>query len=48
MMLLVAGLIEGIFRQMVHSLTIRYAVVGVGIAFWAWYFARVGRDEARS
>ena len=42
-MLLLAGLVEGIFRQVVHDTAVRYGVaVGSAIA-WAVYFAWAGR-----
>jgi uncharacterized membrane protein SpoIIM required for sporulation len=40
---LVAGLIEGIFRQLVHSVPIRLAVAGTSAALWITYFAWKGR-----
>ncbi|HEX5137197.1 MAG TPA: stage II sporulation protein M [Planctomycetota bacterium] len=43
-MLLVAGLIEGIFRQLVTSDTARYLVAQATLVFWAFYFLRVGRE----
>ena len=45
-MLLVAGLIEGFFRQLVHDLVVRWTVVGLSLVFWTWYFLFVGRDPA--
>jgi uncharacterized membrane protein SpoIIM required for sporulation len=42
-----AGLIEGIFRQLVHNLAIRWAVVSVTTVFWTWYFLFVGRGRER-
>jgi uncharacterized membrane protein SpoIIM required for sporulation len=42
-MLLGAGLVEGIFRQVVHALPIRLAVAGASAVFWAFYFFRAGR-----
>lgn len=42
-MLFVAGLIEGIFRQTVHSMGARYAVVAAGVAAEALYFGWAGR-----
>jgi uncharacterized membrane protein SpoIIM required for sporulation len=41
---LVAGVVEGIFRQLVHSVPVRYAVAGAFAALWAAYFARAGRN----
>ena len=47
MMLFIAGLIEGIFRQTVTDLTVRYCVaIGTGI-FWIYYFGFVGRARDR-
>lgn len=42
-MLFVAGLIEGIFRQTVQSMAIRYTVAISTAAFWIYYFGFVGR-----
>jgi hypothetical protein len=42
-MLFIAGLIEGIFRQTVTSLPIRYAVAGGTALGWIFYFGYVGR-----
>ncbi len=42
-MFAVAALIEGLFRQLVHPVPIRLAVVAVTAVLWAWYFTRVGR-----
>ena len=42
-----AGLIEGIFRQLVHNLAVRWAVVAVTSVFWTWYFLFVGRNRER-
>lgn len=44
-MLAGAALIEGIFRQVVHSTPIRYAVAGTTLVLWAVYFTRAGRRE---
>jgi len=46
-MLLVAGLLEGFFRQMVRSDVVRYLVATTTAVFWGYYFVRVGRG-ARS
>ena len=46
-MLLLAALIEGLFRQLVHSVPIRYAVVALTAAGWTLYFLRSGREAAR-
>jgi uncharacterized membrane protein SpoIIM required for sporulation len=40
-----AGLIEGFFRQLVQDLTVRWAVVGLTLVFWTWYFLFVGRSR---
>jgi uncharacterized membrane protein SpoIIM required for sporulation len=42
-MLLIAGLIEGVFRQLVHDVSARYAVAALTTAWWAYYFGYVGR-----
>jgi uncharacterized membrane protein SpoIIM required for sporulation len=42
-MLFIAGLIEGIFRQTVTSIAIRYSVAAVTLAWWIYYFGFVGR-----
>jgi uncharacterized membrane protein SpoIIM required for sporulation len=46
-MLFVAGLIEGIFRQTVTSVPLRYTVAGVTLVWWIWFFGFVGRDRER-
>lgn len=46
-MLFIAGLIEGIFRQTVTSLTVRYAVATGTAIFWFLYFGWVGRARAK-
>jgi uncharacterized membrane protein SpoIIM required for sporulation len=43
-MFLVAGLIEGFFRQIVQDVTVRWLLAAATLAFWIWYFAAVGRD----
>lgn len=45
-MFFIAGLIEGIFRQTVQSMAIRYAVATTTAAFWIYYFGFVGRRRA--
>ena len=42
----VAGLVEGIFRQLVHSVTVRYAVASAFALLWALYLGRAGRPRA--
>jgi uncharacterized membrane protein SpoIIM required for sporulation len=44
LMLLLAGLVEGIFRQTVHDVVLRLSVAILSAVFWAVYFARVGRE----
>jgi uncharacterized membrane protein SpoIIM required for sporulation len=51
-MLFAAGLIEGVFRQVVTSVAVRYAVAALTAAWWIYYFGFVGRragddEEAR-
>jgi uncharacterized membrane protein SpoIIM required for sporulation len=47
-MLFVAGLIEGVFRQTVTTLEVRWAVATATALWWTWYFAACGRGRARS
>lgn len=47
MMLFVAGLIEGIFRQVVTNVAVRYTVAASTAAWWIYYFGFVGRRRAR-
>jgi len=42
-MFLIAGCIEGEFRQLVHSTPIRCAVSLSSAAVWTLYFTRAGR-----
>ncbi len=42
-MLFIAGLIEGIFRQMVTSVPVRFTVAGLTALGWLGYFGWVGR-----
>jgi uncharacterized membrane protein SpoIIM required for sporulation len=44
-MLFVAGLIEGIFRQTVTSVPVRYIVAGATAVWWLFYFLVVGRQR---
>ena len=46
-MLFIAGLIEGIFRQTVTSIEVRYTVACATLAFWLWYFCLCGRGRER-
>jgi uncharacterized membrane protein SpoIIM required for sporulation len=45
LMLFIAGMIEGIFRQTVTSVPIRFAVAGATAVFWTWYFGWCGRKR---
>jgi len=45
LMLLLAGLVEGIFRQTVHNVPMRLSVAALSALFWAVYFTTVGRPE---
>ncbi len=40
-----AGLLEGFFRQMVQDIYVRYAVAMATAFLWAWYFGRCGRGR---
>ncbi len=42
-MLLLAGFVEGVFRQTVQSVPVRYLLAGVFATLWILYFAFVGR-----
>lgn len=44
-MFFVAALIEGLFRQLVHSLPMRYSVAVVSAAVWIAYFLLAGREQ---
>jgi uncharacterized membrane protein SpoIIM required for sporulation len=46
-MFLVAGLIEGFFRQLVQDVAVRWALATVSLVFWVWYFLRAGRENER-
>jgi len=46
-MLFVAGLIEGVFRQTVTSVPVRFTVAGATAAWWIYYFGFVGRGRDR-
>jgi len=46
LMFLVAGLIEGVFRQYVHDVTARLVVALVSLAGWSAYLLGAGRDGA--
>jgi uncharacterized membrane protein SpoIIM required for sporulation len=42
-MFLLAGLIEGVFRQVVHDVAVRWGLATLTLVFWTWYFLAVGR-----
>jgi uncharacterized membrane protein SpoIIM required for sporulation len=44
-MFFVAGLIEGVFRQVVHDVAARSLVAGASLLFWAGYFLLAGRER---
>ena len=48
LMLFIAGLIEGIMRQTVTMLEVRWAVAIATALFWLWYFALCGRRAEAS
>ncbi len=43
LMLVIAGMIEGIFRQTVTSIAVRYTVAGLTAVGWLYYYGLVGR-----
>jgi uncharacterized membrane protein SpoIIM required for sporulation len=45
LMLLAAGLLEGLGRQLIGGLLARYAVAGTALALWLFYFALAGRGR---
>ena len=45
-MFAIAALIEGFFRQLVHSSVIRYSVTGFTLLLWAAFFILAGRRRA--
>jgi uncharacterized membrane protein SpoIIM required for sporulation len=47
-MLLLAGLIEGFFRQLVHDTTVRYLLAAVTLLFWLAYFLFRGRERRKA
>jgi len=44
LLFLVAGLLEGVFRQSVHDVTARLAVAAVSVVAWTIYFSTAGRE----
>lgn len=47
LMLLLAGFVEGVFRQLVHDLRIRYGFAAAFAAAWCAYFGLAGRRGVR-
>jgi uncharacterized membrane protein SpoIIM required for sporulation len=45
LMFLIAGAIEGVFRQVVHDIWIRWTVAAASALFWAIYFTQAGREK---
>jgi uncharacterized membrane protein SpoIIM required for sporulation len=46
LMLLLAGLVEGIFRQTVHDVFVRLSVALLSAVWWTLYFTGAGRGKA--
>jgi uncharacterized membrane protein SpoIIM required for sporulation len=46
-MFFIAGLIEGIFRQTVTNIEVRYLVAAGTALFWIWYYTLCGRGRER-
>lgn len=46
LMFFIAGIIEGVFRQLVTDLTTRLAVAGTSLLFWLTYFVLRGKQPA--
>ncbi len=44
-MFLIAGLLEGIGRQVVDETPLRYGIAAAMLAFWAFYFIRLGGNR---
>ena len=47
LMFLLAGLVEGIFRQTVHSVPVRLVVAVASALAWVLYFRERGREARR-
>ena len=47
LMLILAALLEGFFRQLVHDMFIRYSVAAITLAFWCAYFFVQGGKGVR-
>lgn len=45
-MLLLAGMVEGIFRQVVQSLPVRYSLAAIFAVLWTCYFSLAGRRQS--
>jgi uncharacterized membrane protein SpoIIM required for sporulation len=48
LMFLLAGIVEGVFRQLIQDVPTRYATALAFLLFWSIYFLRAGRMEKRS
>lgn len=46
LMFLIAALLEGYFRQLVASTSLRFCLAAATLVFWVWYFGWVGRRSA--
>jgi uncharacterized membrane protein SpoIIM required for sporulation len=46
LMLLIAGFVEGVFRQVVQDVPVRYTLAGLFAVLWSCYFVLVGRGRA--
>jgi hypothetical protein len=44
-MLLLAALVEGVFRQLVTDVGVRYTLAAVFAALWTAYFVSAGRGR---
>ena len=41
----VAALIEGLFRQLVHNIPVRWLLAGTTLMLWVLYFGYIGKQE---
>lgn len=46
LLFILAGILEGFFRQIVQDMVLRYTIAGLSAVFWLWYFLFCGRREA--
>ncbi|MGA2131885.1 MAG: stage II sporulation protein M [Bryobacteraceae bacterium] len=46
LMLLVAAVLEGVFRQLITATDVRLAIAAASLALWTLYFTRAGRKAA--